>query len=80
MQASRAAGPVFQAPGALKKPRPKTRPTQVFWPTSRMPYLAATEGTLKVVWQRMGQEVQPLPRTVYCQACLPRKYTKLLVR
>ena len=46
---------------------------QVLWAISRMPYLVATDGILSTVWQRMGQAVQPLPRTVYFQAASPRK-------
>ena len=33
-----------------------------------------------MVWHRMGQAVQPLPRTVYFQASSPRKKAALLVR
>ena len=80
MQASRAVWPFGPPARVLKKLRPKSRPVQVFCPISEMPYLAATEGTLTMVWQRMGHPVHPLPRTVYCQALSPRKKTALLDR
>ena len=80
MQASRLVMPLGPSGNFLKKERPKLRPAQVFCPTSGMPYFAETEGTLSIVWQRMGQPVQPFPRTVYCQAMSPRKKAALFVR
>jgi len=80
MQASMAASPLFRPASCLKNFRPNCKAAQVFWAMSEMPYLTATDGTLSRVWQRMGQAVQPLPRTVYFQASSPRKWTALLVR
>jgi len=73
MQASSAAWPLGPPGWVGKKNRPKLRAMQVPWAISRVPYFAAMAGTLRVVWQRMGQAVQPLPRTVCFQACSPRK-------